>query len=150
MSSQYSEALKYSRDSSLIHDGQLLLMQSDYARLRTIQGACLWQLNRVDESLDQLLTDISRAGLPPDSKELAFCCLHIQSAYIMRGDYLLAKRYGLEAIVSARRTNSELYEAVALEDTGRLERFECRWAASEESLRAALAFLKKSSPIFRC
>src|SRR5262249_9009505 len=50
-----------------------------------------------------------------------------------------ARRYVLEALVSARRCGSDHLESAALSSLSNLERWLCRWASSVEAAEDALA-----------
>jgi len=113
-------ALKYSRDSSLIHDGPIASHASPIMRaFGRFREHCLWQLNRVDGPR-QLLTVYRELVCRPDQRSLRSVAFNTVSLH-HEENYLLAKRYGLEAnSLREKNENSELYEAVALEKHGRL------------------------------
>lgn len=125
---------------TLRRDFQDLLSQGseEAYRLRIYEGVCFWLLNRVDEAVG-MLHEVRMALLAkPDSELLATCALEMASAESVRGNYESARRFALEAVVSARRSGARRIEATALLNMGLLERARCRWANAEDAGISAL------------
>src|SRR5262249_11031052 len=59
-----------------------------------------------------------------------------------------ARTYTLEAIVSARRTDSLVIEAAGLMNLARIDKFLCRWASAVDSLNQALTLSNDSGQRF--
>lgn len=112
-------------------------------QFRIVEAAILWQLNRVEESVEKLLGIRSELLTGPDSRLLAICTLELSSAEIFRGALRSARTFVMEAIVSSRRAGNPFVEAMALDNLSRIDKFACRWAAAEESVRAAIEIHEK-------
>lgn len=114
------------------------LLPEQRVQFRIVEAAILWQLNRVEESVEKLLQIRSELLRGPDSRLLAICTLELSSAEIFRGALRSARTYVMEAIVSSRRAGNSFVEAMALDNLARIDKFACRWAAAEESVKAAI------------
>jgi DNA-binding NtrC family response regulator len=111
--------------------------------LRICEGSCLVQLNRLDEAEQKLLAVRAELLAGPDKSLLASCAFNLSSAELFRGNRSDARRYVLEAIVSARLWGSRITEANALENLGRIEKDLCRWSSAEEAIQQALAIYQE-------
>src|SRR5262249_32750537 len=76
--------------------------------------------------------------LLPDSALLAICSIQLSSAEMRNGEFRQARRYALEAIVSARRADDAYFESVALNNFGQMERSFCRWDSAESACTESL------------
>ena len=107
--------------------------------LRIVESANLWQLNRADTAIENLTAIRARLLTRPDCQLLAWCTFQLSSAHTVRGDYPIAMRFALEALVSARRCGSRYFEACALGNQSTLERWRGRWESSLETAQEALS-----------
>jgi tetratricopeptide (TPR) repeat protein len=135
---RYDEGLAVCAQALSMSPGTIALPEQRMM-LRIVEGATLWQVNRVDESVEKLLGIRSELLTGPDSRLLALCTLELSSAEIFRGALRSARTYVMEAIVSSRRVGNSFVEAMALDNLARIDKFACRWAAAEESVKAAIA-----------
>jgi DNA-binding NtrC family response regulator len=108
-------------------------LPSEFFDLRISEAADFIQLSRYDEAFDKLVRIHTELVGQPDSRQLAACAYQMSSAEIFRGNHASARRYVLEAVVSARRSRDDFTEALALDNLNRLERAVCHWATAEES-----------------
>lgn len=111
---------------------------SEAYQIRIAEASNLWGLNRVEEAVSGLLSIRSDLLKSPDSQLLGWCSFHLASAETMRGEYRRAKRFALEAIVSARRSENRYLEALALHGFCILERALCRWSGAKEAAEESL------------
>ena len=133
--------------SEMIRDEAEVLrgLPSEYYEFRVNEAACLIHLNRYDDavmSLEKIYDELVRQ---PDSRHLAACALQLSIAEIFRGDRARARRFVLEAVVSARRSGDRFTEALALDNSNRLERQLCHWAAAEEAGAESLRIFEELS-----
>jgi DNA-binding NtrC family response regulator/tetratricopeptide (TPR) repeat protein len=117
----------------------------DRASASILEAAALWRLSRTDEAVEILGRIRSELLARPDSVVLASCAFELSSALLFSGKTSEARACALEALVSARRVSSRLFEALAHENLHRLDKAACRWHASEESGRKALELFESAS-----
>src|ERR1044072_7342300 len=84
------------------YSDELSLIRSDHFLLTTYEGGALRHLNRVSESRMRLQALYTELLALPDSECLGWCAYQLANTELVRGDRDKAKRYVLEAIVSAR------------------------------------------------
>lgn len=141
---EYNEALALTLDI-LSTSRELLNTRSvEYLELRINEAACLVQINRAGEAFDRLMAVRAHLLTSADTPLSAECAIQLATAEWLRGDHRSAKRFALEAVVSARRCKHQLFEARGLDHVSRLERAGCRWASAEEANREALALFERS------
>ena len=124
---------------------ELADMPAERAAASVLEGAALWRLSRADEAVVLLQRIRLELLQRPDSIVLASCAFELSSAFIFCGRSSEARDCALEALVSARRVGSRLFEALALENLHRLDKSACRWNSSEEMARAALDLFESQS-----
>ena len=121
--------------------------ESEYAQLQIHEAAALIRVNRVTEAIEKLDRISAVWRTRPDSLPLAMCCGFHATAYIALGDWLAAKRYCLEQLVSARRLGSDYLEGAALGNLCIAERGRCRYLAAEDAGKESLVAYEKAGAI---
>ena len=106
--------------------------------LSICRASALWQMNRVDEGVDELRTIRAALLTVPDSFLLGWCTYQLAAAETARGQYEVARQYVLDAIVSARRCGDLDLQAIALSVLAMRERARCRWSAASDSEEESL------------
>ena len=86
---------------------------NETCELRILEASNLWILNRPDDAAERLLAVRSDLLCRPDSLLLAYCANQLACAESVRGNLREARRFALEAIVSARRSGNLFFEAQA-------------------------------------
>lgn len=141
-SGQFESALILARRISTEQAMTLQEMTAEAQWLRVWEAASLWQTNRVEEAVENLLLLRTELLARPDSTVLATCMGELSSAELFRGRIGPARAHALEAIVSARRARTYNAEGTALGNLARIERSLCRWSAAIESLEEAVSLFE--------
>ncbi len=79
----------------------------------------------------------------PDSANLGWSAFYLAGAYIVSGNYRAARRYTLEALVSARRASESYLEVGALGNLAILDKVACRWSSAIDSAQEAIAIARQ-------
>jgi len=126
------------------HSNLLAKSSNEYATARVLEASVLWRLNRMDDAITILKSVRAELLSKPDTVLMACCTFELSSALLFAGRHLESKESAIEALVSARRSASTLFEGLALQNLHRLDKGACRWPGAIESGEAALAILEKS------
>jgi hypothetical protein len=102
------------------------------------EGKCLWQSNRIAESIDHLQEVRKRLLGQQDSRLLASCSLELSAAYVLSGNLVRAREFSLDAQVSARRCEDFSILGTALANYAFVERMRCHWSCSADALHEAV------------
>jgi tetratricopeptide (TPR) repeat protein len=144
VSGQFIESLNLLRRLAADFQDLLSFQSSESILIRISVATNLWSLNRADEAVERLLVVRSELLKLPDSYLLGWCVYQLASAETIRGNLASARRFALEAIVSARRCENRHLEASALQTYSLLERSPCRWASAVEAEEEALRISRES------
>ena len=139
LAGSFQDSLRLLEQLSSEHAGLLPQRHSEFYQIRICEASNLWGLNRVDEAAEKLLGIRAELLLHPDSYLLGWCAFQLASAETVRGEHHQARRFALEAIVSARRSDSRYLEASALLTYSLLERALCRWTGAGEAAEESLS-----------
>ncbi len=140
---QFEEALSLLRGLWAAYPDYLAARESEAVSIRIHEAANQWQLNRVEEALDNLRALHVELLLKPESENLGLCAFHLSSAQLFRGDYKQARRYALDAVVSARRIKYRSLEVSALLNVAMLDRQSCRWGSAIDSAVEAVGIARE-------
>ncbi len=116
---------------------ELVHSSAESAYLRIWEGVALRGLSRTDESESVLMAVQRELIARPDSRALGTCAYQLAATLLVGGNRVAAKRWLLDAIVSARRCRDPLLEANALLALAMIERFHCRWPNAIEAATEA-------------
>jgi two-component system response regulator PilR (NtrC family) len=102
-----------------------------------------WRQNQFDLAIHDL-TELRREfSSRPDGVATCVCAVELAAAYSQSGNWVAARDAANESLVAARRIQSEHWQAIALCNIGIIERFVCRWMASNEALNRALQYFER-------
>jgi tetratricopeptide (TPR) repeat protein len=133
-----SRALELVRQTTTTYGDVLSQLPDAAVRLEIIEGTTLWQLNRPDEAVEKLTRARTQLLAQPDTPLLARCTVQLSAAYWMKGDYRRSLDYGVDALVAARRSGNQSYEAQALTNYARTAQRLCRWTEAADAIQQAL------------
>ena len=133
------ECLEISRQLLSETSGEFAATHVSLMRLiRIVEGAALWRLNRVAESVEQLGSLRMELLTQPDSSLLAMCTLNLSTALLLGGDRAEAFEMALDALVTARRRGDEYWAGLSQLNICFVERQLCRWESAADAARGAV------------